>query len=68
MAEKSPLESLQEKLDKDFADTIIQWRGGQGAQSSANLQRIKPVIKALRSGEPLTGLLKGLVKGSSKGF
>ncbi len=42
--------------DKDFGKEIGQWKRGGGQDMAAQIAQLKPVIKALESGEPITGI------------
>jgi hypothetical protein len=42
--------------DKDFGKEVGQWKRGGGQDMAAQIAQLKPVIKALESGEPITGV------------
>jgi hypothetical protein len=46
----------QIEQDKDFGKQINQWKMGGGQDMSAQIAQLKPVIEALESGKPITGV------------
>jgi len=46
----------QIEQDKDFGKQINEWKMGGGQDMSAQIAQLKPVIEALESGQPITGV------------
>jgi hypothetical protein len=52
----SKLTPGQESIDKKFADDYVAWRSGGGQDMTSQIAQLKPVIEALESGQPITGI------------
>jgi hypothetical protein len=46
----------QKKQDETFAAQVVDWKMGGGQDMTAQIAQLKPVIEALESGEPITGV------------
>jgi hypothetical protein len=46
----------QESIDKKFADDYVAWKSGGGQDMTSQVAQLKPVIEALESGQPITGI------------
>jgi hypothetical protein len=57
------LSVLQEEVDKKYAPIMLEWNGGKGSDTMAQLDSLKPVMDALSSngGKPITGLAEGVL-------
>ena len=49
------------KVDEDYASEYIDWTSGISADTNGNIVKVEEVLRALESGEPLTGPLIGSV-------
>jgi hypothetical protein len=52
----SKLTPGQESIDKKFADDYVSWKAGGGQDMTSQVAQLKPVIEALESGQPITGI------------
>jgi hypothetical protein len=52
----SKLTPGQESIDKKFADDYVSWKSGGGQDMTSQVAQLKPVIEALESGQPITGI------------
>jgi hypothetical protein len=50
------LTPVQQKIDEKFAEDYVAWKGGGGQDMTAQIAQLKPVINALESGKPITGM------------
>lgn len=57
----SQLSVLQEEVDKKYAPILLEWNGGKGADTIAQISALQPVLKDLEEGKPLTGLPQGIL-------
>jgi len=46
----------QKKADEKFADDYVSWKTGGGQDMVAQISQLKPVIKDLEEGKPITGV------------
>ena len=57
--EEKPYSPFWKKVDEDYAADYNEWISGVGADTNGNLVKIEEVLRALDSGEALTGPLIG---------